>query len=89
MRTRHKRKQIMPSEDAADDEGTPLLRKSTSRWKQVINARFITSSFSETRERSQRRRKMHTSRVGAAAFLVRDAVLGTNGKSSKRHRLGQ
>jgi hypothetical protein len=69
----------MVIEDAADEEGTPLLGKSTSRWKQVFSARFITSSFSESRERSQRRRKLHTSRVGAAAFLVRDAVLGTNG----------
>jgi hypothetical protein len=67
------------AEEAAVDEDTPLLLdKSGQRWKQVLNARFITSSFSESPERRERRRKLHTSRLGAAAFLVRDAVLGTS-----------
>lgn len=58
---------------AAADEDTPLLQ---SRWKNIINTRFLFESFSESEERRERRRKLHTSCVGAAAFLIRDAVLG-------------
>lgn len=58
---------------AAADEETPLL---PSRWKHILNARFLIESFSESKERRERRRRLHTSCVGAAAFLIRDAVLG-------------
>lgn len=63
--------------EAEPDEDTPLLDKS-SRWQQSLNVGFITSTFSEDRERRERRRRLHTSQIGAAAFLVRDAILGTS-----------
>lgn len=67
--------------DLTVEEKTPLVGKAASKrrrwWKLLRDHRTnLIESLAESKERQERRRKLHTSNVGAAAFLIRDAVLG-------------
>lgn len=74
-------KKVLGGDRGLSGEDIPLIggkngKQQQQRARKILRARTLFASFIESKELQERRRKLHTSCVGAAAFLIRDAVLG-------------